>query len=149
MIVGGAAIDKMPIADFLHRWRRCPALAWRRVPAARRASRSCGVGADGNDRIALAQRLPNAEFVAPDAPGPCAMAPFGCEWLSLRERRPEALLLGVPTVTPLVDVFLDAELERHRLAAHQLARGSALFGALRSPPSRRAPGASSAGLRSL
>jgi Phospholipase/Carboxylesterase len=58
-----------------------------------------GVGADGNDLIALApvlaERLPNAAFVAPDAPEPCDLAPFGCQWFSLRDRRPAALLLGV------------------------------------------------------
>jgi phospholipase/carboxylesterase len=57
-----------------------------------------GVGADGNDLIALApalaKRLPNAAFVAPDAPEPCDLAPFGCQWFSLRDRRPAALLLG-------------------------------------------------------
>ncbi|MGH6900826.1 MAG: alpha/beta hydrolase, partial [Geminicoccaceae bacterium] len=84
-----------------------------------------GVGADGNDLIALApvlaERLPDAAFVAPDAPEPCDVAPFGRQWFSLRERRPEALLLGVQAVAPVVDAFLDAELERHRLADHQLA----------------------------
>jgi phospholipase/carboxylesterase len=84
-----------------------------------------GVGADGNDLIelapALAARLPGAAFVAPDAPEPCDMAPFGRQWFSLRDRRPEALLLGVQAVAPLVDAFLDAELERYRLADHQLA----------------------------
>jgi phospholipase/carboxylesterase len=84
-----------------------------------------GVGADGNDLIALApalaQSLPDAAFVAPDAPAPCDMAPFGRQWFSLRDRRPAALLLGVQAVAPLLDAFLDAELERHRLADHQLA----------------------------
>jgi phospholipase/carboxylesterase len=84
-----------------------------------------GVGADGNDLIglapALAQSLPDAAFVAPDAPEPCDLAPFGRQWFSLRDRRPEALLLGVQAVAPLVDAFLDAELERHRLPDHQLA----------------------------
>jgi phospholipase/carboxylesterase len=84
-----------------------------------------GVGADGEDLIelapAMAETLPGAAFVAPDGPEPCDMAPFGRQWFSLRDRRPEALLLGVQAVTPLVDAFLDAELERHRLENHQLA----------------------------
>jgi phospholipase/carboxylesterase len=84
-----------------------------------------GVGADGNDLIALApalaHRLPGAAFVAPDGPEPCDMAPFGRQWFSLRDRRPEALLLGVQSVAPVIDAFLDAELERYRLADHQLA----------------------------
>lgn len=84
-----------------------------------------GVGADGNDLIelapALASALPEAAFVAPHAPEPCDMAPFGYQWFSLRDRRPEALLLGVQAVAPIVDAFLDAELERYRLGDHQLA----------------------------
>jgi phospholipase/carboxylesterase len=84
-----------------------------------------GVGASGDDLIglapALAAVLPHAGFVAPNAPEPCDMAPFGYQWFSLRERRPDALLLGVQAVAPVVNAFLDAELERHRLADHQLA----------------------------
>ncbi len=40
-----------------------------------------GLGADGNDLIGLApawsQLLPEAEFVSPNAPFPCDMAPYG------------------------------------------------------------------------
>jgi phospholipase/carboxylesterase len=84
-----------------------------------------GVGADGADLIhlapAMAALLPGAAFVAPNAPEPCDMAPFGYQWFSLRDRRPDALLLGVQAVAPLIDAFLDAELERDGLADHQLA----------------------------
>lgn len=84
-----------------------------------------GVGADGNDLIglapALAERLPHAAFVAPNAPQPCDMAPFGYQWFSLQERSPPALLAGVAATAPLLDAFLDAELGRHGLADHQLA----------------------------
>jgi phospholipase/carboxylesterase len=84
-----------------------------------------GVGADGQDPAelapAMAAVLPDAAFVAPDAPDPCDMAPFGSQWFSLRDRRPDALLLGVQAVAPLSDAFLDTELERHTLANHQLA----------------------------
>jgi phospholipase/carboxylesterase len=84
-----------------------------------------GVGADGHDLIelapALAAVLPGAAFVAPDAPEPCDMAPFGYQWFSLRDRRPAALLLGVEAVAPVIDAFLAAELERYGLADHQLA----------------------------
>jgi phospholipase/carboxylesterase len=84
-----------------------------------------GVGADGQDLIelapAIAAVLPGAAFVAPDAPEPCDMAPFGCQWFSLRDRRPAALRLGIQAVAPLIDAFLDAELARHGLADHQLA----------------------------
>jgi phospholipase/carboxylesterase len=104
-----------------------------------------GVGADGNDLIglapALAQRLPHAAFVAPDAPEPCDMAPFGRQWFSLRDRRPAALLAGVQACAPVLDALLDAELRRHQLGPHQLAlvgfsQGTmlALYLALRRAP---------------
>jgi phospholipase/carboxylesterase len=84
-----------------------------------------GVGADGHDLIelapAFAAALPGAAFVAPDAPDPCDIAPFGQQWFSLRDPRPDALLLGVQAVAPVLDAFLDAELERHGLRDHQLA----------------------------
>ena len=77
-----------------------------------------GVGADGDDLIALApalaRRLAGAAFVAP-------MAPFGYQWFSLRDRRPEALLLGVQSVAPLLDALIDAELEHCRLTDDRLA----------------------------
>ena len=84
-----------------------------------------GVGADGSDLIelapALARWLPHAAFVAPDAPEPCDMAPFGRQWFSLRDRRPAALLAGVQAGAPVLDAFLDAELRDAGLGAHQLA----------------------------
>jgi phospholipase/carboxylesterase len=84
-----------------------------------------GVGADGDDLIglapALASLLPHAAFVAPNAPEPCDMAPFGYQWFSLQDRRPEAMLRGVQAAAPLLDAFLDEELERHGLDSRRLA----------------------------
>ncbi len=84
-----------------------------------------GLGADGNDLISLAplvgQILPDAAFVAPDAPEPCDMAPVGRQWFSLRSISPEAILQGVRKVAPVVDAFIDAELERHGLGDESLA----------------------------
>jgi len=84
-----------------------------------------GVGADGQDLIGLAPtlaaHLPQATFVAPNAPEPCDMAPFGYQWFSLQDRRPEALLHGVQTAAPVLDAFLDEELERHGFEDRQLA----------------------------
>ena len=55
-----------------------------------------GVGADGQDLIGLApmlaERLPHALFVAPDAPQPCDMAPYRRQWFSLQDRRPAAMV---------------------------------------------------------
>jgi phospholipase/carboxylesterase len=84
-----------------------------------------GVGADGDDLIglapALAPFLPDAAFVAPNAPGPCDMAPFGYQWFSLQDRAAAALLRGVQAAAPVLDAFLDDELERHGLDSRQLA----------------------------
>lgn len=83
-----------------------------------------GLGANGQDLIALApvlgQILPDALFVAPDAPSPCDMAPFGFQWFSLQVRTPESLYVGAEDARPLLDRFLDAELARHGLSDEQL-----------------------------
>src|SRR3546814_9822977 len=50
-----------------------------------------GLGADGSDLIALApllaEALPDASFVAPDAPFACDMAPYGRQWFSVQDRK--------------------------------------------------------------
>jgi len=84
-----------------------------------------GLGADGDDLISLApylaQVLPEAAFVSPHAPFPCDMAPFGRQWFSLQERTPEIMLGGVRMAAPILDGFLDAELEKAGLTAERLA----------------------------
>ena len=84
-----------------------------------------GVGADGNDLIglapALAPHFPDAAFVAPDGPQPCDFAPFGRQWFSLQSREEDALLAGVKAVEPVLNAFIDEELERHQLTADSLA----------------------------
>lgn len=84
-----------------------------------------GVGADGNDLMALApmlaEHLPDAAFVAPNAPERFDMAPFGYQWFSLKDTRPEVMLAGVQASAPMLDAFLDAELARHGLDESSLA----------------------------
>ncbi len=84
-----------------------------------------GLGADGNDLISLApylaQVLPEAAFVSPHAPFPCDMAPFGRQWFSLQERTLETMLGGVRMAAPVLDGFLEAELEKAGLTAERLA----------------------------
>ncbi len=84
-----------------------------------------GLGADGNDLIGLAPRwaklLPRARFVAPDAPFPCDMAPMGRQWFSVEDRSPERLAAGIETAAPILDQFIDAELDRSNLAPNQTA----------------------------
>lgn len=84
-----------------------------------------GYGADGNDLIALGEQwqalMPDAAFVAPHAPEPCAQAPVGRQWFSLTTRDQSERWRGVNAARPGLDAFLDAELNRHRLDASRLA----------------------------
>jgi len=84
-----------------------------------------GLGADGNDLIGLApyyaQVLPNAKFISPNAPFPCDMAPYGYQWFSLQERSEEAMLAGAQMARPILDAFIDRQMENHGLAEDKLA----------------------------
>jgi len=84
-----------------------------------------GVGADGDDLIGLApilaQVLPDAEFLSPNAPEPCDMAPFGYQWFSLQDRSAERIEAGVRAVAPAIDRFIDAEREARQLAPDRVA----------------------------
>ncbi len=75
-----------------------------------------GVGADGQDLIGLAgpwaEALPDVAFLAPDAPEPCDMAPFGRQWFSLQDRTPAVLEAGARRAAPLLLAAVDAELAR-------------------------------------
>jgi phospholipase/carboxylesterase len=79
-----------------------------------------GLGADGNDLIGLQQYwgrlLPEAEFVSPNAPFPCDMAPYGHQWFSVQDRSPASVLAGVRAAAPLLDAFIDDELAKHGLS---------------------------------
>jgi phospholipase/carboxylesterase len=84
-----------------------------------------GVGADGSDQIGLApawsEALPHAAFVAPDAPFPCDMAPYGLQWFGVEDRDPQRLAAGVRAVAPSVEAFLRSELDRLGLPPSALA----------------------------
>jgi len=84
-----------------------------------------GLGADGNDLIGLAPvwapLLPDAEFVAPDAPFPCDMAPFGRQWFSLQDRSPDVILAGVRAAAPFLDAFITDTLAARGLDEGRLA----------------------------
>jgi phospholipase/carboxylesterase len=101
-----------------------------RKPAAGGAPRQLvillhGLGADGNDLIGLAPYwaplLPEAEFLAPDAPFPCDMAPFGRQWFSLQDRSSVSILAGVRAAAPILDAFIDDALEGRNLEESRLA----------------------------
>ncbi len=84
-----------------------------------------GIGADGNDLIGLAPFyqtvLPDAVFIAPNAPFPCDMAPFGFQWFSIQNPRPETRLAGARRAASMVDAFIDARLDRHGLTEKNMA----------------------------
>ncbi|MBX9698422.1 MAG: prolyl oligopeptidase family serine peptidase [Acetobacteraceae bacterium] len=84
-----------------------------------------GLGADGADLAGLApawaEHLPDAAFIAPDAPFPCDMAPYGRQWFSLQDRSPERMLAGMRVVAPLLEAFLQEELAALDLSPAALA----------------------------
>jgi phospholipase/carboxylesterase len=84
-----------------------------------------GLGANGDDLIGLAPYwaplLPDAEFLSPNAPFPCDMAPYGYQWLSARDPSPEARLSGARAAATILDGFIDDELKKRNLTEAQLA----------------------------
>jgi phospholipase/carboxylesterase len=78
-----------------------------------------GVAAYGYDLLDLAhawrERLPEAEFIAPNAPFPYDYAPEGRQWFSLADRAPEKLLAGLREAGAILDRFFDELLARHGL----------------------------------
>jgi phospholipase/carboxylesterase len=101
-----------------------------------------GLGADGNDLIGLAdywrRLLPEAAFVAPNAPFPCDMGPYGYQWFSLQDRTPAMIQAGVRAAAPILDNFIDETLaalglEERNLALVGFSQGTmmSLFVALR------------------
>ena len=79
-----------------------------------------GVGADSHDLIDLAptwsRALPDALFVAPDAPESYDGAPTGRQWFSLQDRAPTVLEAGARQVAPRLLAYIDAELARAGLS---------------------------------
>jgi phospholipase/carboxylesterase len=84
-----------------------------------------GLGADGNDLIGLAPYwaplLPTAEFLSPNAPFPCDMAPYGYQWFSAQDRSPATVLAGVRAAAPFLDAFIDDALAERGLDHADLA----------------------------
>src|SRR5207253_10167221 len=84
------------------------------------------LGADGNDLIGLApywaRLLPTTEFLSPNAPFPCDMAPYGYQWYSPEDRTPEASLAGVRAAAPILNAFVDDALAARGLDDSVLAR---------------------------
>lgn len=83
-----------------------------------------GLGADGHDLIGLSTHigrvLPDAAFIAPNAPEPCDMAPMGHQWFSLQDRSYQQMLAGAEAAAPKLNGFLDEVLELMGLDDDQL-----------------------------
>jgi phospholipase/carboxylesterase len=84
-----------------------------------------GYGADGNDLIDIGRAweplLPDTAFVSPHAPEPCGQAPVGRQWFPLFTRAPDERWRGVNKAAPVLNQFLDTELERRKLPPSALA----------------------------
>ena len=102
-----------------------PRLEPRNGPAKKLVVFLHGYGADGNDLIELGRvwqpLLPDAAFVSPHAPEPCAGAPMGRQWFTLTMRNEEERWRGVNAAAPILNRFLDAELTRRKLPDSALA----------------------------
>jgi phospholipase/carboxylesterase len=84
-----------------------------------------GYGADGKDLIEIGRAwqtlLPDAAFVSPHAPEPCGQAPSGRQWFPLTFRDPDERWKGVNAAGPILERFLEAELQRRNLPPSALA----------------------------
>jgi phospholipase/carboxylesterase len=80
-----------------------------------------GYGSNGEDLIGLApyfaQALPDAVFIAPNAPEPVPGYPGGYQWFPLSRLDPHETEAGVRRAAPILDRFVDAELLRYGLPA--------------------------------
>lgn len=84
-----------------------------------------GYGSDGNDLIALAphwaQILPDADFIAPNAPQRCDGNPMGYQWFPITRLDPTEIALGVARAAPVLEQFIEAQLQQRGLDGTKLA----------------------------
>jgi phospholipase/carboxylesterase len=84
-----------------------------------------GYGSNGDDLISLAphwqQELPDAIFLAPNAPERCPGMFAGYQWWGLASLAPQALAAGAEKAAPVLDAYIDARLEEYGLSEAQLA----------------------------
>jgi phospholipase/carboxylesterase len=83
-----------------------------------------GYGSNGADLISLAPMwralLPDALFVAPNAPERCPGAPGGYQWWALHDLGRPALAAGARHAAPVLDAYLDGLLAEHGLTEDRL-----------------------------
>lgn len=84
-----------------------------------------GYGSNGADLIALAphlaQALPRAQFLSPNAPEPCPGAPGGYQWFPLTTISREERDAGTRAAAASLDRYIDAQLARFSLTPDRLA----------------------------
>ena len=83
-----------------------------------------GYGSNGADLISLAphwrQALPDALFLAPNAPQRCGMG-AGYQWWPLSTLTHHALAAGAASAAPAIDAFIDRKLGQYGLTEADLA----------------------------
>jgi phospholipase/carboxylesterase len=84
-----------------------------------------GYGSNGADLISFAEvwrdAFPDALFLAPNAPEPVPFSYMGYQWFGITDLTPEALAGGVVAAAPVIDRFIDLQLERHGLTERDMA----------------------------
>lgn len=84
-----------------------------------------GYGSNGADLISLAphwQRdLPDALFLAPNAPQSLGSLAAGYQWWPLSTFTPQALAAGAASAAPAIDAFIDRKLGQYGLSESDLA----------------------------
>ena len=100
------------------------------LPAAGGAPRSMviflhGYGSNGEDLIGLApywrDALPDAVFLAPNAPEICPGAPGGYQWWGFGAPGSDARAAGARQAAVVLDAYIDAQLARYGLTEDRLA----------------------------
>ena len=83
-----------------------------------------GYGSSGADLISLApewqKRMPDALFVAPNAPQRCPSS-GGYQWWPLTAFNPQALAAGARSAAAAIDAFIDRKLDQYQLREADLA----------------------------
>ncbi|HEX8301348.1 alpha/beta hydrolase [Sphingomonas sp.] len=83
-----------------------------------------GYGSNGADLISLAphwqQTVPDALFLAPNAPQRCGGTRSGYQWWPLSAFTPQALASGAATAAPAINAFIDRKLAQYGLGERNL-----------------------------
>ena len=84
-----------------------------------------GYGSSGADLITLAPRwqrdLPDALFLAPNAPQRLSNLSFGYQWWPLSAFTPQALASGAASAAPAIEAFIERKLHQYGLTETNLA----------------------------